>query len=83
MVLTHFQALHYTILCMEGVYWRIISSLLRPTRGLDHHFIAPACHRHMVLPNWIFVNINTPSAADLRHQSEGEYPMGRSMPACF
>ena len=50
MVLTHFQALHYTILCMEGVYWRIISSLLRADRGLDHHFIAPACHRHMVLP---------------------------------
>ena len=38
MVLTHFQALHYTILCMEGVYWRIISSLLRADQGLGSPF---------------------------------------------
>ena len=83
MVLTHFQVLHYAILCMEGVYFKILYTFLGAGQGLGASFIAPAGHRRMVLPLWNFVNIHTPSAADPRHQSEGAPPTGRSMPACF
>ena len=65
MVLTRFQTLHYDRLYTDSVQLNIISSSLELENGMDHHFIAPACHRHMVLLLQEFSQRSTPQVQSI------------------